>query len=1341
MKYLNKKLLIIFFALLCVFSISILMSACNTDHKDKEISVIFDDRTFVYDGTQKSLLIDGNLPEGVSVKYYYDDELGTGKTDVGTYTVTAKFDNIPHGYKSIEDKTALLTIVKAGYNMQTVTFLNSTVTYDGMVHSLTAENLPSGVSVTYENNDKINVGKYIVTAHFCGDIKNYEPIPDQQAILEITQAQKDFSEVIFSNQTVTYDGKVHSLAVENLPAGVSVSYDNNDKTVAGTYIVTAKFDAGVNYMPLPDMQATLTIEKGVFNIDGITFHDRKVTYDGNVHSLAVENLPAILSVSYDNNDKIDVGTYVVTAKFDAGVNYMPLPDMQATLTIEKGIFATDGIAFRDRTVTYDGKVHSLAAENLPAKLSVSYDNNDKTAAGTYVVTAKFDAGVNYMPLPDMQATLTIEKSAEPLKNFVVGNKYYDKDPFFVDTESIVGIVHQNWLDDNGLEITAPISIGIYTLRIEVEESDNYLGQTKDYEVEILEDTIAPYLNDEYFMQPGQAIRATDNAKIEYWIYYAENYLGRYLYAYGSELVINTNGIFYCYAVDTSGNESNCGRISIGTGQTYQPTEVFPKNQSVITNSYVELYADMAFQYFLGTGMDNMKSLSDSFVDYLENNTQYYWYATDGVHKSRVFTFTTDYTTPTKIKCIYPADGAIISDEFIRPKATSSCPIVKYWYTRYESLRPIDDQIFNYMDPGYKIDNFKYQEKYLWYAEDANGNVSDVQSFTYMGKGGKSDAIWIVGLQDESYIDSDYLVLTIDGYAGIRYALYKKEGDNRYTSLIDGSRGHGIFADIRDIKNNDILYIYAVDYHLTYSKCYTVYVDREAPVCGIAESSEDGTVSISLGSDNFGARYYYRLNYGEWIEYTSAQTIEYESSLKLSLKAEDFAGHTVYREYQFATTAPALPEIRLLSGSFNRFTNQNVIVELIPVKGTRCYYSIDGVLYDLSQETEIAFEDEGIHELYTMTSDSEGLRCYSDPYYIKIDKTAPEVLEILCNHDDITAGEWFSLNNVYAYLVVPHEGIKDLSDVRVCYQFRDVDRNWFDLKGGRIPLYSHVVFSSDIYYVDIKFTDEAGNESIMTVPLYVDVEGPVIGNFKMESYFDETQNRMRYIANFGDITDDHGWLYHIHFQVWDQDAYENGKESIINESFYVEKGTTSYSYDFSDLPDGTTYYFLLYIVDNQINATYSTLYYFYKHEPSQEITTDDGYVFLKTGETYTLIDYKGADNLILPESFNGNEYAIIENLFRENKIITSIIIPQGVTYIGTEAFYGCDALKKVYYKGTAAEWASVSIGFRNECITSVNNLYYYSETEPVLNADGTAYDGNYWHYDKDGVTPVIWKKEN
>ena len=64
---------------------------------------------------------------------------------------------------------------------------------------------------------------------------------------------------------------------------------------------------------------------------------------------------------------------------------------------------------------------------------------------------------------------------------------------------------------------------------------------------------------------------------------------------------------------------------------------------------------------------------------------------------------------------------------------------------------------------------------------------------------------------------------------------------------------------------------------------------------------------------------------------------------------------------------------------------------------------------------------------------------------------------------------------------------------------------------------------------------------------------------------------------------------------------------------------------------------------------------------------------------------------------------------------------------------------MYYAGTEEKWGAIKIESWNSALTSATR-YYYSETEPALNADGTAYDGNFWHYDTDGNV-VIWKKEN
>ena len=69
----------------------------------------------------------------------------------------------------------------------------------------------------------------------------------------------------------------------------------------------------------------------------------------------------------------------------------------------------------------------------------------------------------------------------------------------------------------------------------------------------------------------------------------------------------------------------------------------------------------------------------------------------------------------------------------------------------------------------------------------------------------------------------------------------------------------------------------------------------------------------------------------------------------------------------------------------------------------------------------------------------------------------------------------------------------------------------------------------------------------------------------------------------------------------------------------------------------------------------------------------------------------------------------------------------VTSIGMRAFYHCDSLTDVYYKGTRSEWENIKKEMQTFDLTKAT-LYYYSEAQP-------SETGNYWHY-VDGV-PTAW----
>src|SRR5690606_38298468 len=70
--------------------------------------VEFNDLSFTYDGTEHTLTLDGELPEGASVTYEVDGERGNGATDAGTYAVTAIIDG-GENYE-VAELTATLTI-------------------------------------------------------------------------------------------------------------------------------------------------------------------------------------------------------------------------------------------------------------------------------------------------------------------------------------------------------------------------------------------------------------------------------------------------------------------------------------------------------------------------------------------------------------------------------------------------------------------------------------------------------------------------------------------------------------------------------------------------------------------------------------------------------------------------------------------------------------------------------------------------------------------------------------------------------------------------------------------------------------------------------------------------------------------------------------------------------------------------------------------------------------------------------------------------------------------------------------------------------------------------------
>ena len=326
-----------------MYNISVVYDGVTTTFALAVVNRTFDgltfaDKTVTYNGSAQSIEV-ANLPQGATVTYSPSNTY----TNAGVYTVTATVSAPNFDTATL---SATLTINKASYDMSQVVFADKSVAYDGNAHSLEATNLPDGVTVTYIGNNQTNVGTYTVMAVFSGDSANYNPIANMTATLTVTQNK--VQGVTFASRTVTYDGSAHSLAIEgNLPQGIAVVYEGNSQTNAGTYTVTAKFvGSNPNFEQLPDMTATLTIEKRELQIEFVG--EQTAAYTGYAQkplTARATNLcgsdTVVIDITYDG-DVVDAGTYVATATVDSD-NYKLTANNTCTFTITR---ATHKVTFR-----------------------------------------------------------------------------------------------------------------------------------------------------------------------------------------------------------------------------------------------------------------------------------------------------------------------------------------------------------------------------------------------------------------------------------------------------------------------------------------------------------------------------------------------------------------------------------------------------------------------------------------------------------------------------------------------------------------------------------------------------------------------------------------------------------------------------------------------------------------------------------------------------------------------------------------------------------------------------------------------------------------------------------
>lgn len=220
------------------------------------VGVTFSDKTFDYDGSSHEILIEGELPEGVSA--IYENNKGV---NAGTYSASATLSG--EGYKTLV-LTATLTVNKLNYDMSGAAWdYRSPFTYDGQRKTVSAVGLPAGVSAAaYTDNAQTDAGEYTASVALDHEDKTNHNAPTMPTLKWRIEKAEITTAVEFKDLIVEYDARPHGIEfVGDLPVGVTaeVYYDDSptEPTEPGEYSARLEL-SGKNYIE-KTFEATLTI--------------------------------------------------------------------------------------------------------------------------------------------------------------------------------------------------------------------------------------------------------------------------------------------------------------------------------------------------------------------------------------------------------------------------------------------------------------------------------------------------------------------------------------------------------------------------------------------------------------------------------------------------------------------------------------------------------------------------------------------------------------------------------------------------------------------------------------------------------------------------------------------------------------------------------------------------------------------------------------------------------------------------------------------------------------------------------------------------------------------------
>ncbi|MNQ39467.1 hypothetical protein D3C85_530770 [compost metagenome] len=326
------------------------------------------------------------------------------------------------------------------------------------------------------------------------------PVPNLASLPEIT----NYCSVLSSQIPIP-------TATDNC-AGIINGITSNplNYTTEGSYTIIWSFSDGNGNISTQNQ----TIKVLASPVNQVTFSSIEYTFDGNLHTLQVTNLPVGSSVAYTTNPStgtlngaINAGVYVVTATVTpsaATPNCSPVI-LTANLTIKKAAqqITFGALAPRILGANNDFNLQATTNSGLPVRFTFTYTsalppaNVSSTGlvsmlrSGELLITAHQDGNDNYLPAANVSQLLVIKNNDITVQNITIGNKVYTnpaKDIIYVmscgENNPNVAIVNQtNATITPAASFTiATPKAGIYTQNVTITSQDG--TATANYTIKV-----------------------------------------------------------------------------------------------------------------------------------------------------------------------------------------------------------------------------------------------------------------------------------------------------------------------------------------------------------------------------------------------------------------------------------------------------------------------------------------------------------------------------------------------------------------------------------------------------------------------------------------------------------------------------------------------------------------------------------------------------------------------------------------------------------------------------------------------------------------------------------------